>query len=142
MAKKKLTRQLKLQIEAGKATPAPPLGPALGQVGINIGDFVNQFNEATREMMGDTVGVLVNVYEDRSFDFVIKSPPASSLILKTIGQKKGSGKNMVKKIGKITRAQLEEIAKRKWDDLNARDIDSAVKIIEGTCRSMGVEVVD
>lgn len=142
MAKKKVERQLKLQIEAGKATPAPPLGPALGQAGINIGDFVNQFNEKTREMMGDTVGVLVNIYEDRSFDITIKSPPASSLILKAIGQKKGSGKNLVKKVGKITRAQLEEIANRKMEDLNAHDIDAAVKIIEGSCRSMGVEVVD
>ncbi len=142
MAKKKVERQLKLQIEAGKATPAPPLGATLGQAGINIGDFVNQFNEKTREMMGDVVGVVVNVYEDRSFDFVIKSPPASSLILKAIGQKKGSGKNLVKKVGKITRKQLEEIADRKKGDLNAHDVDAAVKIIEGTCRSMGVEVVD
>jgi large subunit ribosomal protein L11 len=140
MAKKKVERQLKLQIEAGKATPTPPLGPALGQAGINIGDFVNQFNEKTREMMGDTVGVVVNIYEDRSFDFIIKSPPASSLILKAIGQKKGSGKNLVKKVGKITRKQLEEIAQRKWEDLNANDMDAAVKIIEGSARSMGVEV--
>jgi len=142
MAKKKVEKQLKLQIEAGKATPAPPLGPALGQAGINIGDFVNQFNEKTREMMGDKVGVVVNVYEDRSFEIIIKSPPASSLILKAIGQKKGSGKNLVKKAGKITRKQLEEIVERKKDDLNAHDMDAAVKIIEGTARSMGVEVVD
>jgi len=142
MAKKKVEKQLKLQIEAGKATPAPPLGPALGQAGINIGDFVNQFNEKTREMMGDKVGVVVNVYEDRSFDIVIKSPPASSLILKAIGQKKGSGKNAVKKVGKITRKQLEEIVERKEKDLNAHDMDAAVKIIEGTARSMGVDIVD
>lgn len=142
MAKKKVERQLKLVIEAGKAAPAPPLGPALGQAGINIGDFVNQFNERTREMMGSKVRVLVNIYEDRSFDFEVKAPPTSELILKALGQKKGSGKNLVKKIGKLTRAQLEEIAKEKWDDLNARDMDAAVKIIEGTARSMGVEVVD
>ncbi len=142
MAKKKVEKQLKLQIEAGKATPAPPLGPALGQAGINIGDFVNQFNEKTREMMGDKVGVVVNVYEDRSFEIIIKSPPASSLILKAIGQKKGSGKNLVKKVGKITRKQLEEIVERKKEDLNAHDMDAAVKIIEGTARSMGVEVTD
>ncbi len=142
MAKKKVERQLKLQIEAGKATPAPPLGPALGQAGINIGDFVNQFNERTREMMGNIVRVVVNVYEDRSFDFEIKTPPTSSLILKAAGAQKGSGKNLVKKAGKITRAQLREIAEIKMPDLNAHDIESAMKIIEGSARSMGVEIVD
>ncbi len=139
---KKVERQLKLQIEAGKAAPAPPLGPALGQAGINIGDFVNQFNERTREMMGNIVRVVVNIYDDRSFDFEIKTPPTSSLILKAIGAKKGSGKNLVKKAGKITKTQLKEIAETKMPDLNAHDIESAMKIVEGSCRSMGVEVVD
>jgi len=139
---KKVERQLKLEIEAGKATPAPPLGPALGQAGINIGDFVNQFNDKTREMMGNVVRVLVNIYDDRSFDMEIKTPPTSSLILKAIGAKKGSGKNLVKKAGKITRAQLQEIAETKMPDLNAHDIEAAMKIVEGSARSMGVEVVD
>ncbi len=139
---KKIERKLKLQIEAGKAAPAPPLGPALGQAGINIGDFVNQFNERTREMMGNVVRVVVNVYDDRSFDFEIKTPPTSSLILKAIGAKQGSGKNLVKKAGKLTKAQLKEIAEAKMPDLNAHDIESAMKIVEGSARSMGVEIVD
>ena len=141
MAKKNIERQLKLQIEAGKATPAPPLGPALGQVGVNIGDFVNQFNEKTRDMMGQTVRVVVNIYDDRSFDFEIKTPPASSLILKAAGVKKGSGKNLVKRAGKITKAQLQEIAETKMPDLTAHDIDAAMKIVEGSARSMGIEIV-
>ncbi len=139
---KKIERKLKLQIEAGKAAPAPPLGPALGQAGINIGDFVNQFNERTREMMGNVVRVVVNIYDDRSFDFEIKTPPTSSLIMKAIGVKKGSGKNLIKKAGKLTKAQLKEIAEAKMPDLNAHDIESAMKIVEGSARSMGVEVVD
>ena len=133
-------RKLKLQVPAGKATPAPPLGPALGQVGVQIGDFVNKFNEATKEMGGDIVPVEVTVYEDRSFDFILKSPPASSLILKAAGIPKGSGKNLVSKAGKITKAQARKIAERKMEDLNANDLDQAVKIIEGTARSMGIEV--
>ena len=137
---KKLTRQLKLQIPAGKASPAPPVGPALGQVGINIGDFVNQFNEATREMGNDIIPVIINVYDDRSFDFVLKSPPASRLLLKAVGKDKGSGKTPSKKIGKVTRKQLEEIAEIKMKDLSANDLDSAVKIIAGTARSMGIDV--
>ena len=137
---KKVVRQLKLQIQAGKATPAPPIGPALGQVGINIGDFVNQFNEATRELGNDIIPVVVNVYDDRSFDFVLKTPPASSLLLKAVGKDKGSGKNLIKKVGKVTRAQLEEIAKKKMPDLTAGDLDAAVRTIAGTARSMGIEV--
>ncbi len=133
-------RQLKLQIPAGKATPAPPIGPALGQVGINIGDFVNQFNEATRELGGEIVPVVVNVYDDRSFDFVLKTTPASKLLLKAIGQKKGSGKNLVKKAGKVTQKQLEEIAQQKMEDISARDVKAGAKIIAGTARSMGIEV--
>lgn len=138
---KKVMKQIKVQIPAGKATPAPPLGPALGQAGVAIGEFVNQFNDRTKDLGGDIVPVVITVFEDRSFDFVTKTPPASSLILKAIGQKSGSGENKKTKVGKITRKQLEEIAERKMVDLSANDIDAAVKIIEGTCRSMGVEVV-
>ncbi len=137
---KEILKKIKLQIPAGKATPAPPLGPALGQAGVPIGDFVNRFNDATKEMMGDLIPVVLSVYEDRSFDFVLKTPPASSLILKAIGQKKGSGKNVVKKIGPITKAQIKAIAEQKMEDLNANDVSQAMKIIEGTARSMGVEV--
>ncbi len=137
---KTVTRQLKLQIEAGKATPAPPIGPALGQVGINIGDFVNQFNEATKEMRGDLIPVVVSVYDDRTFDFVLKTPPASALLLKAIGAKSGSGKNLVKKVGKVTQKQLEEIATQKMADISANDVKAGAKIIAGTARSMGIEV--
>lgn len=137
---KQIEKQLKLQVPAGKATPAPPLGPALGQAGINIGDFVNQFNDATKEMMGDIIPVVVNVYDDRSFDFVLKTPPASSLLLKAIGQKSGSGKNLVKKVGKVSQKQLEEIAEQKMQDLSANDVKAGAKIIAGTARSMGIEV--
>ena len=137
---KKATKKIKLQVPAGKANPAPPLGPALGQAGINIGEFVNQFNDKTKEMMGDIVGVEISVYKDRSFDFILKSPPASSLILKAAGVKKGAGKNLVKKAGSITKDQVREIAERKREDLNANDIEAAMKIIEGSCRSMGIGV--
>lgn len=139
---KAVIKQLKLQVPAGKATPAPPLGPTLGQAGINIGDFVNQFNERTRELGGDIIPVVLSVYDDRSFDFILKSPPASRLILKAIGEQKGSGKNVAKKVGKITQKQLEEIAEIKKEDLNANDVKQAAKIIAGTARSMGVEVAD
>ena len=138
---KKVERQLKLQIEAGKATPAPPVGPALGQVGINIGDFVNQFNDATKDMRGDVIPVIIRVYDDRSFDFELKTPPASKLIMKALGIKSGSGKNLTKKVGKITQAQLEEIAAQKLVDLSARDVKAGAKIIAGTARSMGIDVV-
>lgn len=139
---KNVTKQLKLQVEAGKANPAPPLGPALGQAGVNIGEFVNQFNEQTRDQMGSKVSVLLNVYEDRSFDFVLKTPPASSMILKAAGLKSGSGKAGGKAVGTITKAQVREIAEVKYPDLNAHDIDSAMKIIEGSARSAGIEVVE
>jgi len=119
---KKVEKQLKLQVPAGKATPAPPLGPALGQAGINIGDFVNQFNDQTREMMGDIIPVVISVYDDRSFTFVLKTPPASSLLLKAINQQKGSGKNTTKKVGKVTQKQLEDIAEKKLEDLSANDV--------------------
>ncbi|MCH7597623.1 50S ribosomal protein L11 [Patescibacteria group bacterium] len=137
---KKVERKLKLQIQGGKATPAPPIGPALGQAGINIGDFVNRFNEATSDMVGNIVPVEILVYEDRSFDFVLRTPLASQLLLKAIGKPKGSGKNLVSKAGTVTKAQVKEIAEIKMPDLNANDIDAAMRIIEGTARSMGIEV--
>jgi len=137
---KQLVKKIKVQAVGGRATPAPPLGPVLGQAGINIGEFVNQFNEKTRDRMGDVVPVLLSVYDDRSFDFIIKTSPASRLILKKIGKDKGSGKNVASKAGEITKAQIREIAEEKMQDLNANDIEAAMKIIEGTCRSMGVTV--
>lgn len=137
---KKVEKKLKLQIEAGKASPAGTVGPALGQAGVNIGDFVNRFNEATREMMGNIIPVEISVYEDRSFDFILKTPPASRLLLKALGKPKGSGKNLVSKVGTVTKQQVREIAEQKMPDLNANDIDAAMRIVEGTARSMGIEV--
>ena len=137
---KKILKQLKVQAMGGAATPAPPLGPVLGQAGVNIGEFVKRFNDATSEMRGQTVPAVVTVYEDRSFDFILKTPPASALILKSIGKEKGSGKNLVSKAGTISKAQIREIAEKKMPDLNANDIEGAMKIIEGTARSMGVDV--
>lgn len=139
---KKITKKIKLQIEAGKATPAPPLGPALGQAGINIGDFVQKFNAATQKMLGNKVGVVVSVYEDRTYDFIVKTPPVSGLILKAAGIEKGSGKNATHKVGKITRAQALEIANKKMADLNAKDDEGAINIVAGSARSMGIEVKD
>lgn len=138
---KNIQKKLKLQIDAGKATPAPPVGPALGQAGINIGDFVNRFNEATREMMGNIIPVVIKVYDDKSFDFELKTPPASRLLLKKLGLQSGSGKNVSKKVGKVTQKQLEEIAAEKLADLSAKDAKQGAKIIAGTARSMGIEVV-
>jgi large subunit ribosomal protein L11 len=138
---KKIVKKIKVQAMGGKATPAPPLGPVLGQAGINISAFVTEFNEKTRERMGEVVPVEITVYDDRSFTFITKTSPASRLILKKIGKEKGSGKNLVSKTGDITKAQIREIAEIKMPDLNAHDIDSAMKIIEGTCRSMGVKIV-
>jgi len=137
---KTVEKQVKLQIEAGKATPAPPVGPALGQAGINIGEFVTKFNDATREMMGNVIPVVISVYDDRSWDFILKTPPASRMILKKLGKDKGSGKNLVSKAGTLTKDQVREIAEDKMADLNANDVEAAMKIIEGTARSMGVEV--
>lgn len=137
---KKVIKKLKLQIAAGKATPAPPVGPALGQAGINIGDFVNKFNEATRPLMGDVVPVEISVYEDRSYDFVLKTPPATGLLLKALGKESGSGKPNTSKIGTVTKAQVREIAEKKMADLSAKDIEGAMKIIEGSARSMGIDV--
>jgi large subunit ribosomal protein L11 len=137
---KKVTKKIKLQIQAAKATPAPPLGPALGQAGINIGDFVTKFNAATKDMAGDKVGVSITVYEDRSYDFVVKTPPVTGLILKAAGIEKGSGNPNSNKVGKITRAQALEIAKKKMKDLNSKDDDGAIAIVAGSARSMGIEV--
>ncbi|HEY4517180.1 MAG TPA: 50S ribosomal protein L11 [Candidatus Paceibacterota bacterium] len=137
---KAITKIIKLQIEAGKATPAPPVGTALGPAGVNIGEFVKQFNDRTRPMMGTIVPVLMRVYSDRSFDFVVKKPPASRLILKAIGQEKGSGKPQSTKVGKLSKKQLQEIATEKMEDLNASNMESAERIIAGTARSMGVDV--
>jgi large subunit ribosomal protein L11 len=137
---KKITKKLKLVIPAGKANPAPPVGPALGQAGVAIGEFVKQFNDATKDMMGDIVPVEISVYEDRTFTFILKTPPASSLILKALGKEKGSGKNAVSKVGTLTKAQLKEIAEKKMPDLNAHDIEAAMKIIAGSARSMGVDI--
>jgi large subunit ribosomal protein L11 len=137
---KKITKKIKLQIQAAKATPAPPLGPALGQAGINIGDFVTKFNAATQKMAGDKVSVLITVFEDRSYEFIVKTPPVSGLILKAAGVEKGSGKNVATKAGKITKKQAEEIAEKKMPDLNAKDMEGAVRIVAGSARSMGIEV--
>jgi len=139
---KKITKKIKLQIAAAKATPAPPLGPALGQAGINIGDFVTKFNAATQKMAGDKVSVKITVYEDRSYDFILKTPPAAELIKKAAGIAKGSGKPLKEKVGKITKKQVEEIAKIKLPDLNTTDLKAAMKTIEGTARQMGVEITN
>ena len=138
---KNIKQIVKLQIEAGKATPAPPVGTALGPIGINIGDFCTQFNAASKDRSGEIVPVALHVYEDRSFDFVLKTPPASSLLTKAAGVKKGSGKNLVKKAGTVTEADIRAIAEKKMEDLNARDIEMAAQSIRGTARSMGIEVV-
>ncbi len=137
---KKITKKLKLVIDGGAATPAGKTGPALGQAGVNIGEFVKQFNDATKDMKGSLVPVIISVYEDRTFSFVVKTPPASALILKALGKEKGSGKNAVSKVGTLTKAQLREIAEKKMPDLNANDIEAAMKIIAGSARSMGVDV--
>ena len=138
---KKIIKSLKLQIPAGKANPAPPVGPALGQAGVNIGEFVKRFNDATAKMAGDIIPVVISVFEDRTFDFILKTPPAASLILKAIGVEKGSGHPNTKKVGKITKAQVKKIAEQKMPDLNAKDIEGAMKMIEGTCASLGIDVV-
>jgi len=139
---KKLVKKIKVQAVGGKATPAPPLGPVLGQAGINIGEFVNQFNEQTRDKMGDIVPVEISVYDDRTFTFITKVSPMSRLILKALGKPKGSGKNTVSRIGTLTKAQVNEIAVTKMPDLNAASLEAAMKTVAGTARSMGGEVSD
>ncbi len=138
---KKVKSMVKLQLPAGKATPAPPVGTALGPHGVNIADFTKQFNERTSQMGDLIIPVEMTIYEDRSFDFILKTPPASNLIMKAIGLAKGSGNPLTTKVGKITAAQIREIAEKKMPDLNANDIEQAEKIIRGTARSMGVDVV-
>ena len=137
---KKIKTVVKLQIQAGKANPAPPVGPALGQHGINIGDFCSKFNDATKDKMGDIIPAEITIYEDRSFDFVLKTPPASDLLRKAAGVEKGAGNPLKDKVGKITSAKLREIAEKKMSDLNANDVEAAEKIIAGTARSMGVKI--
>src|SRR3989339_1181449 len=134
------TTQIKLQIAGGKATPAPPVGPALGQHGLNIQDFVMKFNAATQNRIGEVVPVIINVYENRTFDFITKIAPASELLKKAAGIQKGSGKPLQDKVATITQAQLEEIAKTKLPDLNTTDVEKAKKIIAGTARQMGVTI--
>lgn len=137
---KKVTKQLKLIIPGGKAVPGQALGPALGGAGINIGEFVKRFNDETKTRVGEMVPTVISVYEDRSYGMVYKTEPASGMILKAIKAEKGSGTNILKKAGKISKAQIKEIAEKKMVDLNAHDIEAAMKIIEGSARSMGVEV--
>ncbi|KKW42926.1 MAG: 50S ribosomal protein L11 [Candidatus Magasanikbacteria bacterium GW2011_GWA2_56_11] len=137
---KKLTTQIKLQITGGAANPAPPVGPALGQHGVNIQAFCKEFNDKTQDRKGEVVPIVINVYDDRSFDFIMKVAPASELIKKAAGIPKGSASPLKDKVGKITRQQLREIAEKKMMDLNANDIDAAMKIIAGTARQMGVTV--
>ncbi len=143
MAKEKeVQAKIKLQCPGGQATPAPPVGPALGQHGIPINEFITQFNDRTKDQMGTTLPIEITVYTDRSFSFIVKSPPAAVLLMKAAGIESGSGVPNRDKVGKVKVSDLEEIAKVKMVDLNARDLDAAVKIIAGTARSMGVEVID
>jgi len=141
VAKKEIKAKVKLQCPGGQATPAPPVGPALGQHGVNIGDFVRKFNEATSKDQGMIIPVVLTVYTDRSFDFILKSPPASVLLRKAAGVPAGSATPNTVKVGKVTKAQVAEIAKRKMADLNAHKPEAAAKVIAGTARSMGIDVV-
>lgn len=137
---KKITKVLKLQIPGGQAVPGQQLGPVLGAAGIQIGEFVKRFNDETKDRVGEVVPTVVSVHEDRTYDMVYKTEPAASMILKTLGKEKGSGKPNTSKVGTITKAQVKEIAEKKMQDLNANDVGAASKIIEGTARSMGVDV--
>jgi large subunit ribosomal protein L11 len=137
---KKVMAVVKLQCPAGKATPAPPVGPALGQYGINIMEFVKTYNERTAAQVGTVIPVEITIFEDRTFTFITKTPPASELLKKAAGAAKGSGANKKEKVGRITQDQLREIAQLKMPDLNANDVEAAMKIIAGTARSMGIEV--
>lgn len=137
---KKLKTIIKLNLPAGAATPAPPVGPALGQHGVPLMDFVNQYNQATQDKRGQIIPVEISVYEDNSFEFITKTPPASSLLLKAAGIQKGSGEVPSKKAGSVTKDQVKQIAEEKMQDLNAKDIDAAMLVIEGTARSMGIDV--
>lgn len=137
---KELTAKIKLQCPAGQATPAPPVGPALGSHGVNIGQFVKEFNDRTRDRMGLIIPVEISVYKDRSFDFILKSPPAAVLLKKAAGLEKGSGIVGKEIVGSVTKAQVREIAEMKMADLNARTLEAAMRIVEGTARSSGIEV--
>ena len=137
---KKVTGQIKLQIPGGQATPAPPVGPALGQAGVNIMDFCKAFNARTQEQQGTIIPVIITVYADRSYSFITKTPPAAVLLLKAAGLQKGSGEPNRNKVGKVTKAQVEEIAKTKMPDLNAASLEAAMRTVEGTARSMGITV--
>lgn len=139
---KEITGMIKLQAPGGQATPAPPIGPALGQHGVNIGQFVQQFNERTKSLNGTTVPVVITVYADRSFEFEVKSPPAAVLLKQEAGLAKGSGVPNKEKVGKVTKGQIRKISETKMKDLNAYDMEHADRIIEGTARSMGIEVTD
>ena len=139
---KKVTGYIKLQIPAGKATPAPPVGPALGQAGVNIMAFVKDFNDRTAKQAGLIIPVEITVFEDRSFTFICKTPPAAVLLKKAAGLEKASGEPNKKKVGKVTKAQVKEIAETKMPDLNANTVEAAMRLVEGTARSMGIEVVD
>src|SRR5208283_4658915 len=139
---KQLVSEVKFQVPGGQATPAPPVGTALGRYGINLGQFVSQFNDRTRDAGGMPIPVVVKVYNDRSFEFVTKSPPAAALLKQAAGIAKGSGVPNREKVGKVTSAQVADICKQKMADLNARDIDHAKRMVEGTARSMGLEVID
>lgn len=142
MAKKEIVVQIKLQAPGGQATPAPPIGPALGQHGVNIGQFISQFNERTKELNGTIVPIVITVYKDKSFIFEVKSPPAAVLLKQYAEVAKGSGVPNKEKVGKVTKAQVRKIAETKLKDLNAFDLDAAEKIIRGTARSMGIDIVD
>lgn len=137
---KKVLAVIKLQIKAGQANPAPPVGPALGQHGLNIQDFCTRFNNDTKEKMGDVIPVEITAYDDRSFDYVLKTPPAAELLKRAAGIKKGAANPLADKAGLVTKDQIKEIAEVKMQDLNAYSIDEAIKVIEGTARSMGIEV--
>src|SRR3990167_5832661 len=137
---KKIVKKIKIIAQGGAAAMTPAMGQVLGPAGINIGEFLKKFNDASREMRGDMVHAVISVYEDRSYDFVLKTPPVSSLILKALGQEKGSGKPNTAKIGTLTRAQLKQIAERKLPDLNTTDVEQAMKVVAGSARSMGVDV--
>lgn len=138
---KKVKAIVKLHIQAGKATPAPPVGPALASQGVNIGEFCSKFNEATRDKGNFKIPVAITVYEDRTFSMVMNQPPAAQLIKAIIGLEKGSGEANKKKVGKITRAQLEEVAKQKMQDMNTKDVGQAIRTLEGTAKSLGIEVI-
>jgi large subunit ribosomal protein L11 len=137
---KKIVKKIKIVASGGAAVLTPAMGQVLGPAGINIGEFVKKFNEASKEMRGDQVPAVITVYEDRSYDFILKTPPVSSLILKALGKEKGSGRPNTAKVGTLTKAQVKQIAERKMPDLNAHDIEQAMKVVAGSARSMGVDV--